>query len=121
MQKHLTTYYFIVASTEFFLRYEPVEEVFRVRTQHYRREKKSTDFWFLSSPYFLESSQLRDIRNKLLDINLSKETCSAIISIDQDFIIWSKLRFNNVLLGSFVAPTDDIPNPLACSFQSINL
>ena len=65
MQKHLTTYYFIVASTEFFLRYEPVEEVFRERTQHYRREKKSTDFWFLSSPYFLESSQLRDIRNKM--------------------------------------------------------
>ena len=48
---------FTIASSDFFLRYEPVEEVFRERTQHYRREKKSTDFWFLSSPGFLESSQ----------------------------------------------------------------
>nr|QZL38451.1 Ycf54 [Sargassum ilicifolium var. conduplicatum] len=113
MKKHLTTYYFIIASTKFFLHDEPVEEVFRERTQHYRREKKPTDFWFLSSPYFLESNQLNDIKKKLSHANLSKENCSAIISIDQNFIVWTKLRFNNVIMGSFVAPTEDLQNPLA--------
>ncbi|CAN0235965.1 unnamed protein product, partial [Ascophyllum nodosum] len=44
--------------------------------------------------------------------------CSAIVSLDEDFIIWSKLRFYNVIMGSFIAPTDNIPNPLAMSSHS---
>nr|YP_011005339.1 hypothetical protein V2475_pgp077 [Chorda asiatica]QWK43083.1 hypothetical protein [Chorda asiatica]WAM62202.1 hypothetical protein [Chorda asiatica] len=109
--KCLTTYYFILASSDFLLVTEPVEEILRERVQHYRRIKKSTNFWLIRSPKFMESNQLVDLRGKV-----SKD-CSAVVSLDKSFITWLKLRLNNVAVGSFVAPTDDITSPLASNFM----
>nr|YP_011006068.1 hypothetical protein V2484_pgp045 [Dictyoneurum californicum]WAM63072.1 hypothetical protein [Dictyoneurum californicum] len=114
--KSLTTYYFIVASSEFLLVAEPVEEILRERVQHYRRMKKNIDFWLVQSPKFLESVQLADLQTKLKQARIANE-CSAIISVDKTFITWLKLRLNNVSMGSFNAPTDDIASPLASNVK----
>ena len=112
-----TTYHFIIASSEFLLTDEPLEEIFRERKQHYKRLGKTLDFWFVSSPKFLASKQLERLRNALSKANLTQEKCSSVISTNEKFIIWLKLRFNNVAIGSFVAPTDDIQNPLGSSIK----
>lgn len=114
--KPLTTYYFIVASSEFLLVTEPVEEILRERVQHYRRVKKNIDFWLVQSPKFLESVQLTGLQTKLRQARIDNE-CSAIISVDKTFITWLKLRLNNVAMGSFSAPTGDITSPLASNFK----
>ncbi len=114
--KPLTTYYFIVASSEFLLVTEPVEEILRERVQHYRRVKKNIDFWLVQSPKFLESVQLTDLQTKLRQARIANE-CSAIVSVDKTFITWLKLRLNNVAMGSFTAPTGDITSPLASNFK----
>ncbi len=110
--KSLTTYYFVLASDKFLLVEEPVEEILRERVQHYRRIKKPTDFWIVQSPAFLDSEQLSELRTQLKEAKLPEEH-SAIVSTDKSFITWLKLRLNNVAIGSFTAPTDDIPSPLA--------
>nr|QWK41660.1 hypothetical protein [Akkesiphycus lubricus] len=110
--KTLTTYYFVVASNDFLLVAEPVEEILRERVQHYRRVKKTIDFWFVKSPKFLESTQLTNLQTKL-----SKD-CSAIVSLDKSFVTWLKLRLNNVAVGSFSAPTEDIVSPLASNSKA---
>nr|YP_011007475.1 hypothetical protein V2496_pgp044 [Sporochnus bolleanus]WAM64904.1 hypothetical protein [Sporochnus bolleanus] len=102
----LTEYYFIIASNKFLLIDEPIEEILRERTQHYRRLTKITDFWFLKSPKFIDSVEFTNLKATL------PEKCSAIVSTDKIFITWLKLRLNNVAMGSFVAPTKDIPSPL---------
>nr|YP_009684060.1 ycf54 [Lessonia spicata]YP_010990756.1 hypothetical protein Ycf54 [Lessonia nigrescens]QDP13884.1 ycf54 [Lessonia spicata]QWK42657.1 hypothetical protein [Lessonia spicata]WOX59789.1 hypothetical protein Ycf54 [Lessonia nigrescens] len=114
--KSLTTYYFIVASNEFLLVTEPVEEILRERVQHYRRVKKNIDFWLVQSPKFLESVQLIDLQTKLTQARIANQ-CSAIVSVDKTFITWLKLRLNNVAIGSFSAPTGDIKSPLASNFK----
>lgn len=114
--KSLTTYYFIVASNEFLLVAEPVEEILRERVQHYRRVKKNIDFWLVQSPKFLESVQLIDLQTKLKQARIDNK-CSAIVSVDKTFITWLKLRLNNVAMGSFTAPTGDITSPLASNFK----
>lgn len=112
ISQSLTTYYFIVASNKFLIKDEPVEEILRERIQYCRRMKSPKDFWFISAPEFLESNKLSEIQMKLASSNLSKNNCSAIVSPNQLFITWLKLRFQTVLMGSFVAPNDDIPSPL---------
>nr|YP_011006631.1 hypothetical protein V2488_pgp045 [Halosiphon tomentosus]WAM63776.1 hypothetical protein [Halosiphon tomentosus] len=119
--KPLTTYHFIIASDKFLKIDEPLEEILRERVQHYRRVEKPNDFWFLSAPEFLESKQLDELRNKLSDANLSKTNCSAIVSTNKIFITWLKLRLNNVAIGNFIAPIEDIPSPLISSFKGIGV
>lgn len=100
-------YYFIVASSQFLLVDEPLEEILRERVQHYRRTNKPIDFWLIQSPEFLESTEMLKLKNEL------PKKCSAIISTEQTFITWLKLRLNNVAIGNFVGPTNNIPKPLA--------
>lgn len=109
-----TTYYFIIASNNFLLVNEPVEEILRERVQHYQREKKPIDFWLVKSPKFLEARELTSVRNTLADAKLLG-SCSTIISLDKNFIVWLKLRLNNVLIGSFEAPSKEISSPLSSS------
>nr|YP_011005648.1 hypothetical protein V2479_pgp044 [Cutleria multifida]WAM62652.1 hypothetical protein [Cutleria multifida] len=115
------TYYFIIASNQFLLVDEPVEEIFRERIQYCRRLQKPKDFWFISSPEFLESPQLIDIKTKLSEANLVKDNCSAVVSPNQLFITWLKLRFQNVLIGSFIAPNEDIMSPLEYKCRVMDL
>ncbi|CAM9106150.1 unnamed protein product [Chrysoparadoxa australica] len=98
-------YYFIIASPEFLLVEEPLEEMLRERTQHYNSMEKNIDFWILFSPPFLKTFS----DSKCLDKN--KENM-AIISTNKVFITWLKLRLNNVFMGEILGPTKDNPNPL---------
>nr|YP_011007053.1 hypothetical protein V2492_pgp046 [Phaeostrophion irregulare]WAM64340.1 hypothetical protein [Phaeostrophion irregulare] len=107
-EKIAKKYHFILASNRFLLKDEPLEEVLRERVQHYQRVNKLIDFWLIESPQFFNSIQLSDLRGRLKE----GTKYSAIVSTDETFIIWLKLRFTNVAIGNFFAPTSDIPSPL---------
>lgn len=102
----LTKYYFILASKQFLITEEPLEEVLRERIQYYRKTEKRIDFWLLPTPNFLQSKNYKNILSKL------PKDCLAIVSTNKIFITWLKLRLNNVFLGEFVGPTEQIQNPL---------
>lgn len=102
------SYHYILASEKFLLVDEPLEEVLRERAQHYRRKNKLVDFWLIRSPQFFKSEQLSELR-----LSLPENTkYTAIVSTDKMFVTWLKLRYHHVAIGSFLAPTNDIPNPL---------
>lgn len=105
-------YHFVIGSSKFLLKDEPLEEMLRERAQFLKREKKPITFWLVKSPKFLNSSQLSGIRSKLLEAGLSQVELTAIVSVDQSFITWLKLRLQNVGEGSFITGPD-IFSPLA--------
>jgi Protein of unknown function (DUF2488) len=41
------------------------------------------------------------------------QPCAAVISTNQQFVIWLKLRLEYVITGDFEAPSESIPEPLA--------
>ena len=102
----LTKYYFIIASKQFLITKEPLEEVLRERIQYYCRTKRRIDFWLLPQPKFLQAENFKDIKNKL------PKNYLAIVSTNKIFITWLKLRLNNVFVGEFSGPTEEIQNPL---------
>lgn len=107
-------YYFVVASNKFLLKEEPVEEVLRERVQHYRRIDINIDFWLIKGPTFLTAPNFLHLRSCLPVQDISE--CTAIISTNERFARWLKLRYNNVAIGHFYGPTSTIPNPLGtCS------
>ncbi|KAI0556463.1 ycf54 (chloroplast) [Gracilaria domingensis] len=91
----MTKYYFAIASRNFLMNEEPVEEILRERTNHYQDIKKDIDFWFIINPDLLASFNLNRIREQLT------EDCAAIISLDKQFIQWLKLRIGFVVIGEF--------------------
>ena len=103
-------YYFILATKEFLFEIEPVEEVLRERAHYYTSRSKQVDFWILPSPEFVNiyANELKEFTK-----SNSNENLVAIVSTDVDFIYWLKLRYQNVLSGSFNAPTTKINQPLA--------
>lgn len=105
-------YHFVIGSSKFLLKNEPLEEMLRERAQFLKREKKPITFWLVKSPKFLDSSQLSGIKIKLLEAGLSEVELTAIVSLDQSFITWLKLRLQNVGEGSFITG-EDISSPLA--------
>jgi len=97
-----TTYHFIVASLSF-LRSEPLEEVLEERRRHYEEHHRSIDFFWVPQPAFMEAPELRPLRHKL------KESLGAVVSTNEDFIRWLAVRLTFVEKGSFVAPSESIP------------
>lgn len=106
-------YFFVIGSSKFLLDNEPLEEILRERVQQYAREKKTIDFWIIKSPKFLKSIDLVDINKKLVQDGLGETELSAIVSLDEVFIKWMKLRLQNVAESSFIAFNNDIESPLA--------
>jgi Protein of unknown function (DUF2488) len=104
MVKDLIKYYFIVASTQFLVIEEPLEEVLRERIQFFRRKGRRIDFWLLPKPLFLEAEMFKKLKTDLPNDSL------AIISTNKVFISWLKLRLQNVVIGTF--SIEDIKNPL---------
>lgn len=102
------TYYFVLASNDFLFFEEPIEEILRERYQYYKRINLPLDFWLIRSPKFLQTLEMEELRNKL---DPSK-SYSAIVSTDEIFIRWLKLRLLNVATGKFSGPTPVIPSPL---------
>ncbi|NWF59893.1 MAG: DUF2488 family protein [Fischerella sp.] len=103
----MQTYYYILASQHFLLEEEPMEEVLRERTRYYHEQEKEIDFWVVKQPAFLEAPQMAQLKAKC------PQPAAAIISTNQQFITWLKLRLEFVFAGEFQAPSEDIPDPLA--------
>lgn len=109
-------YHFVIGSSKFLLKNEPLEEMLRERAQFLRREKKPITFWLVKSPKFLNSPQLKDLQKKLLEAGLSGVELTAIVSLDESFTTWLKLRLQNVGGGNFMTG-EDIFSPLASNFS----
>lgn len=101
----MQTYYYVLASQRF-MNEEPLEEVLKERTRHYREQEKEIDFWLVPQPAFLEAPELASVKAKC------PQPASAIISTNPQFITWLKLRLEFVLTGEFQAPSENIPQPL---------
>lgn len=97
-------YYFAIASKDFFLYQEPIEEILRERTQYYKSLNKELDFWFTLKPDFIS---LLDHQTHHFSI---PDSLAAIVSLDQDFIQWLKLRVGFVYLGSFQSKSIFLPD-----------
>nr|QCI04295.1 hypothetical protein [Anotrichium furcellatum] len=91
----MNTYHFVLATKNFLVREEPVEEILRERTMYYKSINKTIDFWFVLNPTFLDIASTENFNYNL--------NCSyaAIVSLDQQFICWLKLRIGFVTIGSF--------------------
>ena len=90
-----TRYYFLLASQEFLLHQEPIEEILRERIRHYSSIKKKLDFYFTTNLDFLDLSDLTYLKNSLV------APSAAIISLNPKFINWLKLRVQYGIKGSF--------------------
>nr|YP_009392805.1 hypothetical protein [Caloglossa intermedia]ARW61367.1 hypothetical protein [Caloglossa intermedia] len=97
-------YYFILASQNFLLNEEPLEEVLRERFAYYQRIDKKIDFWFILNPEFIGNSSL-DMK-KLSP----KNSYAAVVSLDKSFIQWLKLRIGFVIIGEFSSPSVFLPS-----------
>ena len=99
-------YYFLIASKQFLLHQEPVEEVLRERLRYYSYIKKEVDFYFTTNLDFLENADLVHLKQSLT------LPSAAIISLDPQFIDWLKLRIQYGIQGSFVSSSVKISNNL---------
>lgn len=88
-------YYFAIASKNFLINEEPIEEILRERTNHYKVNNKNIDFWLIHNPHFINLPELIHLKKQI------PETPSAIISLDKHFIKWLKLRIGFVAIGHF--------------------
>nr|YP_009313007.1 Hypothetical protein ycf54 [Dermonema virens]SCW21261.1 Hypothetical protein ycf54 [Dermonema virens] len=102
----MTIYYFAIASQDFLLHEEPLEEVLRERTNHYNSIQKVIDFWIVTDPTFINAPEMEHIKQQL------PKPSVAILSLNQKFIEWVKLRFGFVLTGNFESPSENIENAL---------
>ena len=88
-------YYFAIASQNFLLNEEPIEEILRERTNHYHRINKDIDFWLVNNPNFINSPEFTYLKKQIINAP------TAIISLDKQFIQWLKLRIGFVAIGNF--------------------
>lgn len=103
----MTTYHYVLASQKFLLEDEPLEEVLRERIRDYEEKGKDIDFWLVKQPAFLEAPELATVKAKC------PQPSAAVLSTNEQFITWLKLRLEYVLTGQFEAPSAAIPDPLA--------
>ncbi|MEB3307218.1 MAG: MgPME-cyclase complex family protein [Cyanobacteriota bacterium] len=103
----MSTYHFVAASERFLTVEEPLAEVLRERVRHYGEQGKSIDFWLVRRPAFLEVPELASVAGTV------PRPAAAVISTDETFITFLKLRLEFVARGSFEAPSTSVPDALA--------
>ena len=103
----MQTYYYVLASQRFLIEEEPLTEVLKERTRSYHEQEKEIDFWLVKQPAFLEAPEMAQIKAQC------PQPAAAIISTNQQFITWLKLRLEYVITGEFSAPSQKISDPLA--------
>jgi Protein of unknown function (DUF2488) len=103
----MQTYHYLLASQKFLIEEEPLQEVFNERHRYYRENQKEVDFWLVKQPAFLEAPEMAEIKKSC------PQPCVAVISTNQQFVTWMKLRLEYVLMGSFTAPSATIADPIA--------
>ena len=102
----MTKYYFVAASEKFLLVEEPLDEILKERFRNYKENNKEIDFWLLKRPKFLKTKVLGGLYQKI------PAPSAAVISTDNKFITFLKLRMEFVASGEFEAPSNEIPDPL---------
>ena len=103
----MSTYHFIAASEAFLTVEEPLEEVLRERVRNYGEQGKAIDFWLVRQPRFLEAPELAAVAGSV------PRPAAAVVSTDEKFITFLKLRLEFVARGQFEAPSATIPDALA--------
>jgi len=104
----MTTYYYLVASEKFLTSdNENLHEVLEERERDYKEKNKEKDFWFIKQPAFLDAPEFKEIKAKC------PQPAAAILSLNEQWITFLKLRLEYVITGKFDAPSADIPEPLA--------
>jgi hypothetical protein len=103
----MSIYHFVAASEAFLTEEEPLEEVLRERTRHYGEQGREIDFWLVRRPAFLEAPEQAAVAAAV------PRPAAAVISTDETFITFLKLRLEFVARGRFEAPSAAIPDPLA--------
>jgi Protein of unknown function (DUF2488) len=103
----MQTYHYLLASQKFLLEEEPLHEVFEERQRYYHENQKEIDFWLVKQPAFLEAPEMAELKRSC------PQPCVAVISTNQQFITWLKLRLEYVLMGSFSAPSPTIADAIA--------
>ncbi len=103
----MSTYHFIAASEAFLCEQEPLEEVLRERVRNYGEHQRPIDFWLVRRPAFLEAPELRNLARAV------PRPAAAVVSSDEKFITFLKLRLEFVARGSFEAPSATIPSAQA--------
>ena len=103
----MSTYHFVAASEAFLTVEEPLEEVLRERVRNYGEQGKTIDFWLVRQPRFLEAPELASVAGSV------PRPAAAVVSTDEKFITFLKLRLEFVARGTFEAPSATIPDPLA--------
>jgi hypothetical protein len=103
----MSTYHFIAASEAFLTVEEPLEEVLRERVRNYGEQGKTIDFWLVRQPRFLEAPELASVAGSV------PRPAAAVVSTDEKFITFLKLRLEFVARGTFEAPSATIPDALA--------
>lgn len=88
-------YYFLVATQDFLLYQEPIEEILRERINHYKSLRKNIDFCLTNNLSFLNTPELEFVKKQLIKPGV------AIISLNPRFIDWLKLRIHYGIKGSF--------------------
>ena len=105
----MTTYHFVAASEKFLTVEEPLEEVLKERRRHYAETNREIDFWLVIRPAFLQASELAELASQV------PQPSAAVVSTDESFITFLKLRLEYVAVGRFEAPSPFIPDPLSGS------
>ena len=103
----MSTYHFVAASEAFLTVEEPLDEVLRERVANYGEKGKEIDFWLVRRPAFLESPEVAAVAGSV------PRPAAAVISTDEKFITFLKLRLEFVARGTFEAPSAAISDPLA--------
>jgi len=103
----MSTYHFVAASERFLTEEEPLEEVLRERVRNYGEQDKAIDFWLVRRPAFLEAPGLATLAAAV------PRPAAAVVSTDEKFITFLKLRLEFVARGRFEAPSATIPDALA--------
>jgi len=97
-------YYFAIASQDFLLKEEPVEEILRERINYYNNINKPIDFWLVTNPLFINKPEMTISEKQI------KKPIVAIISYNPKFIDWLKLRLGFVFTGQLTIPIDKMTN-----------
>ncbi len=103
----MSTYYFVAASEAFLIEEEPLDEVLRERVRNYGEQGKTIDFWLVKRPAFLAAPELAT------QVASVPRPAAAVVSTDEKFITFLKLRLEFVVQGRFEAPSSAISDPLA--------
>ena len=98
-------YHYLIMSQKDLLQNQVIEEILREKSSYYAAQNKIPDYWILISPNFIKEKGLnlklqktRFFENQSSKIvfnskeNKSAEFYASLVSLDQEFMNWVKLR-----------------------------